>query len=136
MQRKSISCILLTLLVSSAISAAEELPDAPSKATAHSSHFAIRTAIPVVAQRTTEVKVIDKKFLSLVAISTGSTFADSYTTLFARQNWLAGKTGVCNVETQSPYLYGTHPTVARAYAVASVKSLTAVVAAYFFGQHK
>jgi hypothetical protein len=135
MQMKSISCILLTLLVSSAISAAEELPDAPSKATASSSHFAIRTAIPVVAQRTTEGKVIDKKFLSLVAISTGSTFADSYTTLFARQNWLAGKTGVCNVETQSAYLYGTHPTVARAYAVASVKSVTAVVAAYYLRKH-
>jgi len=80
--------------------------------------------------------VIDKKFLSLVAISTGSTFADSYTTLFARQNWLAGKTGVCNVETQSPYLYGTHPTVARAYAVASVKSVTAVVAAYYLRKHR
>src|SRR3981081_4335612 len=127
MQMKSISCILLTLLASSAISAAEELPDAPSKATASSSHFAIRTAIPVVAQRTTEVKVIDKKFLSLVAISTGSTFADSYTTLFARQNWLAGKTGVCNAEGQSPYLYETPPTIARAYAVASVKSGTAAV---------
>ena len=106
------------------------------KATASSSHFVIRAAIPVVAQRTTDRKVIDKKFLSLVAISTGSTFADSYTTLFARQNWLAGKTGVCNVETQSPYLYGTHPTVARAYAVASVKSLTAVVAAYYLRKHR
>src|SRR5260370_8929729 len=71
----------------------------------------------------------------LVAISTGSTFADSYTTLFARQNWLAGKTGVCNVEVQSAYLYGTHPTVARAYAVASVKSVTAAVPAYYLLKH-
>src|ERR1700716_4544342 len=112
---KSITRILLTVLACSAISVAGELPDAPSKATASSSHFVIRAAIPVVAQRTTERKVIDKKFLSLVAISTGSTFADSYTTLFARQNWLAGKTGVCNVETQSAYLYGTHPTWARPF---------------------
>src|SRR3981081_908741 len=124
---KSITRILLTVLACSAISAAGELPDAPSKATASSSHFVIRAAIPVVPQRTTERIVIDKKFLSWVGISTGSTFADSYSTLFARQNWLAGKTGVCNAEGQSRYLYGTHPTVARAYAVASVKSGTAAV---------
>ena len=109
---KSITCILLTVLAFSANLAAEELPDAPSRMMTSSSHFVVRAGIPVVAPRATEVKVIDKKFLSLVAISTGSTFADSYTTLFARQNWLAGKTGVCNVETQSPYLYGSHPTVA------------------------
>jgi hypothetical protein len=130
-QVKSLTCILLTVLACSAISAGKELPDAPSKVTASSSSFIIRAAIPVVAPRATEVKVIDKKFLSLVAISTGSTFADSYTTLFARQNWLAGKTGVCNVEAQSAYLYGTHPTVARAYAVASVKSVVAAVGAYY-----
>jgi hypothetical protein len=134
-QMKSITRILLTVLALSAISAADELPDAPSRMTTSSSHFVVRAALPVVAPRPTEVKVVDKKFLSLVAISTGSTFADSYTTLFARQNWLAGKTGVCNVETQSPYLYGSHPTVARAYAVASVKSVTAIVAAYYLRKH-
>jgi hypothetical protein len=134
-QMKSITCLLLTILAFSAISAADELPDAPSRMTTSSSHFVLRAAIPVVAAKPTEVKVIDKKFLSLVAISTGSTFADSYTTLFARQNWLAGKTGVCNVEAQSAYLYGTHPTVARSYAVASVKSVTAVVAAYYLRKH-
>jgi hypothetical protein len=127
-QMKSITCILLTVLALSAISAAaDELPDAPSRMTTSSSHFVVRAALPVVAPRPTEVKVVDKKFLSLVAISTGSTFA--------RQNWLAGKTGVCNVETQSAYLYGTHPTVARAYAVASVKSVTAAVAAYYLRKH-
>jgi hypothetical protein len=131
---KSITCILLTVLAFSATVAAEELPDAPSRLTMSSSHFVIRAAVPVVAPRPAEVKVIDKKFLSLVAISTGSTFADSYTTLFARQNWLAGK-HTCNVETQSAYLYGTHPTVARTYAVASVKSVTAAVAAYYLRKH-
>jgi hypothetical protein len=75
------------------------------------------------------------KFLSLAVISTGSTFADSYTTLFARQNWLAGKQGVCNVEIQSAYLYGTHPTVARAYAVASAKSAASIFAAYYLRKH-
>ena len=79
--------------------------------------------------------MIDKKFLSLAIISTGSTFADSYTTLFARQNWLAGKQGVCNIETESPYLYGTHPTVGRAYAVASMKSAGSAFAAYYLRRH-
>ena len=82
-----------------------------------------------------EVKPIDKKFLSLALISTGSTFADSYTTLFARENWLAGKKGVCNVEVESAYLYGTHPTVGRAYAVASVKSVSSAFAAYYLRKH-
>jgi hypothetical protein len=132
---KSITCILLTVLALSAISAAEELPEAPSRIASSSSHLVVRAVIAVVAPKARAAKVIDKKFLSLAAISTGSTFADSYTTLFARQNWLAGKTGVCNVEAQSTYLYGTHPTVARAYAVASVKSVTAVVAAYYLRKH-
>ena len=78
---------------------------------------------------------MDAKFISLAVISTGSTFADSYTTLFARQNWLAHKQGVCNVEVQSPYLYGTHPTVGRAYAVASAKSAGSVLAAYYLRKH-
>ena len=132
---KSITCILLTVLAFSATLAAEELPDAPSRMTTSSSHFVLRAAIPVVAPKPTELKVIDKKFLSLVVISTGSTFADSYTTLFARENWLAGKTNVCNMESQSAYLYGTHPTVARAYAVASVKSVTTALAAYYLRKH-
>jgi hypothetical protein len=134
-QMKSITCLLLVVLAFATTLAAEELPDAPSRMTTSSSRFVIRAAVPVVAPRATEVKVVDKKFLSLVAISTGSTFADSYTTLFARQNWLAGKTGVCNMEAQSAYLYGTHPTVARAYAVASVKSVAAAAAAYYLRKH-
>ena len=80
-------------------------------------------------------KIVDKKFIALAIMSTGSTFADSYTTLFARENWLAGKTHVCNEEVQSAYLYGTHPTVARAYAVASAKSVTSIAAAYVLRKH-
>ncbi len=131
---KSITCVLVTMLACSAILPGQELPEAPSKAIVSSSHFVVHAAIPV-PPRATEVKVIDNKFRSLVAISTGSAFADSYTTLFARQNWRAGKTGVCNVEIQSAYLYGTHPTAARAYAVASVKSFMAAMAAYYLRKH-
>jgi hypothetical protein len=82
-----------------------------------------------------EAHVVDKKFVSLAIISTGTTFADSYTTLFARENWLAHKQGVCNEEVESAYLYGTHPTVARTYAVASVKSASSVLAAYYLRKH-
>lgn len=83
----------------------------------------------------TEPKIIDGKFVSLALISTGSAFSDSYTTLFARQNWLAGKKGVCNAEVQSAYLYGTHPTVARTYAVASVKSAGSIALSYYLRKH-
>ena len=90
----------------------------------------IPTTKPVV-----EKSPIDSKFISLAIVSSGSAFADSYTTLFARENWLAGKKGVCNMEVQSAYLYGTHPTVGRTYAVASAKSVGAVLAAYYLRKH-
>src|ERR1700685_2198000 len=124
----------ITLLALVAVSHAGDLPEAPSSAarpavvaTPASPSIAV-SAIAVPPSRG-EAPVIDKKFLSLAIISTGSTFADSYTTLFARENWLSGKQGVCNIETESPYLYGTHPTVVRAYAVASAKSAGAAFAA-------
>jgi hypothetical protein len=120
------------------ISMAAELPEAPSSSM-RSNAVMIEATPPVQAPKivvaSPETKPIDKTFVSLAIISTGSTFADSYTTLFARQNWLAGKKGVCNVEVQSAYLYGTHPTVGRAYAVASVKSAGSAFAAYYLRRH-
>lgn len=115
------------------LSIAEELPDAPSSKLPTVSVSSI-IAAPVSVSPTAkpaETRIVDKKFIALAIISTGGTFADSYTTLFARQNWLAGKQNVCNVETQSPYLYGRHPTVARAYLVASGKSVGWTAAAYY-----
>jgi hypothetical protein len=126
---------LCAVLALATISMAAELPEAPSSV--------IRPYAPMIATTASapslvagpEVKIVDKTFLGLAIVSAGSTFADSYTTLFARQNWMAGKTGVCNVEVQSAYLYGTHPTVGRAYAVASVKSISSLAAAYYLRKH-
>jgi hypothetical protein len=122
--------VLMALQMCAAISAAKELPDAPS------SVVAVKiSAVPanelITAPSLAETRTVQTKFFSLALISTSSAFADSYTTLFARQNWLAGKKGVCNVEVESAYLYGTHPTVARSYAIASVKSTGAIAAAYY-----
>ncbi len=114
-------CSVLLLLMVPRVALAKELPDAPST-TAMNDVLFIQPSDPFQAPSLTEKRTVDKTFVGLALISTGATFADSYTTLFARQNWLAGKKGVCNMEVQSAYLYGTHPTVARAYAVASVKS--------------
>jgi hypothetical protein len=114
-------------------SVAGDLPDAPSSTPA-SVGASSAIAAPVFAPppaKPVATRIVDKKFIALTIISTGSTFADSYTTLFARQNWLAGKQNICNVETQSPYLYGRHPTVARAYIVASGKSVGWTAAAYY-----
>jgi hypothetical protein len=128
----------IALLALVTISMAAELPEAPSSVTRSNTEI-IEPAEPVQASMLEaarpEVKRIDKTFVSLAIVSTGSTFADSYTTLFARQNWLAGKKGVCNVEVESAYLYGTHPTVGRAYAVASVKSAGSMVVAYYLRRH-
>jgi hypothetical protein len=116
--------------------AAAELPEAPSTVAFEAVPMVeVSTSAPASTPKLVEVKPIDTKFVALAIISTGSTFADSYTTLFARQNWLAGKTGVCNAEVSSAYLYGTHPTVARTYAVASVKSAGSILAAYYLRKH-
>jgi hypothetical protein len=124
------------LLVLAATTSAADLPAAPSSVVTAS----IELAAPVSSSKDfvsaqVETTVVDRKFLALAVVSTGSTFADSYSTLFARQNWLAGKQGVCNAEVQSAYLYGTHPTVGRAYAVASAKSLGAIAASYYLRKH-
>jgi hypothetical protein len=132
---KPILRFAFALLVLSGVCAAKEPPDAPS-AVAAANDFIVDANVPApAATKLAETKPIDTKFLSLAFISTGSAFADSYTTLFARENWLAGKKGVCNMEVESAYLYGTHPTVGRTYAVASVKSAASVVAAYYLRKH-
>jgi hypothetical protein len=131
------------LLALVAVSCAKELPEAPSSvASPHGINGMAEPASPIIAVPVKLVPpsepdgpLIDKKFLALAIVSTGSTFADSYTTLFARQNWLAGKQGVCNIEVESPYLYGTHPTVIRTYAVASMKSAGSALAAYYLRRH-
>jgi hypothetical protein len=116
--------------------AAAELPEAPSSAFREASPMiSVSAPAPASFPKMAEVKPVDAKFVALAIISTGSTFADSYTTLFARQNWMAGKTGVCNAEVSSAYLYGTHPTVGRTYAVASVKSAGSILASYYLRKH-
>jgi hypothetical protein len=132
---RSTLLVVLAMLVLAGISAAKEpLPDAPS-AVMNADAFFVEAPRLAPSPKVVESKPVDMKFVSLAVISTGSTFADSYTTLFARENWLAGKKGVCNVEVQSAYLYGAHPTLARAYAVASAKSAVSVFAAYYFRKH-
>ena len=140
--RGVLRCSLLLLMMLPTMAAAKEPPEAPSSVPRPESTSASAAAEPFVAAVTTpvstrkpETKLVDVKFLSLAIVSTGSTFGDSYTTLFARQNWLAGKQGVCNVETESPYLYGTHPTIARTYGVAVVKSAGSALAAYYLRKH-
>ena len=132
---KSLLLSALAALLLTGIAVAKEPPDAPSAVIMPNGYVAVESAVVVSAPKIAETKVVDAKFISLALISTGSTFSDSYTTLFARQNWLAGKKGVCNVEVQSAYLYGTHPTVGRAYAVAASKSVGSAVAAYYLRKH-
>jgi hypothetical protein len=128
------TALMVTVMAGSSLAA--ELPEAPSSSVVRMNAAMIETTVPVTTPKVRESSpVVDKKFLSLAFIATGSTFADSYTTLFARQNWLAGKTGVCNEEVESAYLYGTHPTVARSYAVATVKSAGSIFAAYYLRKH-
>jgi hypothetical protein len=136
---KSFSWVLLAILAIVQLSFAKELPNAPSASESSSSMMEPVTPVTTVTSYTTpspaETRIFDKKFISLAIVSTGSTFSDSYTTLFARDNWLAHRTGVCNMEVESAYLYGTHPTVGRAYAVASVKSAGSLAAAYLLRKH-
>lgn len=135
--RKSALLTLLGMTAIMPVSLAAELPEAPSSSMGayEATPVAVSAAAPVSEPRMEKAHTFDRKFVSLALISSGSTFADSYTTLFARENWLAHKQGVCNMEVQSAYLYGTHPTVGRAYAVASAKSAGSVLAAYYLRRH-
>jgi hypothetical protein len=131
---KSIMYTAFAVIAMASLSTAAELPNAPSSVTRNDAPMIEASAL-VSGPRATETNPVDAKFVTLALVSTSSTFADSYTTLFARQNWLAHKRGVCNVEVQSAYLYGTHPTVGRAYAVASAKSAGAILAAFYLRKH-
>jgi hypothetical protein len=135
--KSTLLAVLMLLGMAGMASAAakEPLPDAPSAVATADAFIVEASPVAATAPKLTEAKVFDLKFTSLAVVSVGSTFADSYTTLFARENWLAGKKGVCNEEVESAYLYGTHPTVGRAYAVASVKSATSIFAAYYLRKH-
>lgn len=135
---KSAFMAVVAMLVLCGVSSAKEpLPDTPSEVMMSAEFIEAPLPKPISTPmlKTVETKTVDSKFLALAVISTGSTFSDSYTTLFARENWLAGKKGVCNMEVESAYLYGTHPTVARAYAVASAKSAGSILAAYYLRKH-
>jgi hypothetical protein len=129
-----IMAVLAVTLLTSLAAAKDPLPEAPSSS-ASADAFMFEAPAPVRTTTIAQPKVVDYKFLGLAVISTGSAFADSYTTLFARENYLAGKTNVCNMEVESAYLYGTHPTVGRTYAVASAKSAISVVTAYYLRKH-
>ena len=133
---RSLLRTLCGVLALATISMAAEPPASPSSVMRSGAPMVETTAsAPSYVAASREVRLINKTFVSLAIVSAGSTFADSYTTLFARQNWLAGKTGVCNVEVESAYLYGTHPTAARAYAVASAKSIGSLASAYYLRKH-
>jgi hypothetical protein len=134
--KSTVITAMMTFMLVGAAFAKDPLPEAPSEvAAANMIVIEPSAAAPAPLPQLAEAKPINKTFVGLAIVSTGSAFADSYTTLFARQNWLAGKQGVCNVEVESAYLYGTHPTVGRAYAVASVKSAASVFAAYYLRKH-
>lgn len=140
---KSFTWLLLTVLATVPFSFAKELPNAPSATESSSSAMEPFTPVTPVTTVTSSptassvetTRIFDKKFIALALVSTGSTFSDSYTTLFARDNWLAHRTGVCNMEVESAYLYGVHPTVGRTYAVATVKSAGSLAAAYLLRKH-
>jgi hypothetical protein len=132
--KSTLLAVLMLLGMTGMAAAKDPLPNAPS-AVAAADAFIMEPAPLPVSPKLAETKTVDLKFTSLAIISTGSTFADSYTTLFARENWLAGKKNVCNEEVESAYLYGTHPTVGRAYVVASTKSAASILAAYYLRKH-
>ena len=125
--------IVVAALLAHGISLAKDLPNAPSAEMV--SGAVVEHPRVSTKSISMEKPVADKKFIALAIVAGGSTFADSYTTMFATQNWLAGKTNVCNVEVQSAYLYGTHPTTGRVYAVASAKTAGSLVAAYYLRKH-
>jgi hypothetical protein len=139
---KYIAIVATVLMFATVSFAAENLPDSPGSMMESSSSSIRSMAVTAALVRPTptieEKKVVDKKFLSLTALSTAATFADSYTTTWAIQNWQntpVGESRPCNAETQSPWLYGTHPTYARVYTVAAGKSVGSALLSYYLKKH-
>jgi hypothetical protein len=66
------------------VARAAEPPDAPSSLIRRTAPV-LAIALPASVPKPAEESPIDKKFVSLAFVSTSSTFADSYTTLFARR---------------------------------------------------
>lgn len=87
---KSILVSGLAVLVLAGVAVAKDpLPNAPSAVMAESEYIesSVSTSVAAPASKLAETKIVNTTFVSLALISTGSTFADSYTTLFARENW-------------------------------------------------
>src|SRR5579863_313321 len=80
---KSILLLSVAVLALTGLCAAKDLPDAPSAVAAAADGFIAEPVAPRQALKVAETKPIDATFLGLALVSTGSTFADSYTTLFA-----------------------------------------------------
>lgn len=134
-----VSRVVGAVVVLAAAAFGQMLPEAPSTAKLEPPALpvvAVRTPVQIPAPSPEKLKIVDKKFLTLAALSTLTTFADSFTTTWARQNWLAGKDNVCNIERQSTYLYGTHPTPGRVYMVAAFKSVGTVALSYYLRKHR
>lgn len=85
--------------------------------------------------------VFDKKFFALSVFTISATMADSYTTSQIGVNyhaWLTWRStpsdptfygSGCISETNEPWLYGAHPSAARAYGVGAGKIAVAEVSA-------
>jgi hypothetical protein len=135
---KPFAHLVWLLVISAATVSAEELPASPSAARNTLTPLVAAAVVPPTQSTPPilqPVRLLDKKFLSLAIISTASIFADSYTTIWAGQNWRAGKQNVCNVESESPYLYGLHPTAVRSYLVGAGKSVGTVALSYYLRKH-
>jgi hypothetical protein len=126
--------VWLVVVFAAAVSA-QELPDSPTLSREATANPVLPNPVVWPGQGAAPIqrpaRILDMKFVSLAIVSTAGTFADSYTTIWAGQNWRAGKQNVCNVEAESPYLYGRHPTPGRAYVVAAGKSAGTLAASYF-----
>lgn len=136
---KPVSYAVSLLLVLSSSALAQMLPDAPSSAKLDATLFplvAVHNPDRRPVDTPEQIRLTDRKFLTLAALSTAATFADSFTTTWARQNWLAGKQGVCNMESESAFLYGLHPTPSRAYTVAAFKSAGTIALSHYLRKHK
>lgn len=117
----------ILMLLCSAVAISEEnraIPDAPSSLMqpnpflqSPAPHDPFAANPPEFAHR-----VIDKQFLFLSAVATAAIFADSYTTTWIGNNYRSRGHGPCTIEGGEPQLYGLHPTVRRAYAIAGVMS--------------
>lgn len=122
--------ILIVLCSPRVVGENHAIPDAPSALLSAHAVSKVLSSDSAAYPTSEYGRTINRQFLILSTISTSAIFADSYTTTWIGNNYRSRGPGPCTAEGGEPQLYGLHPTVRRAYAIAGAMSGGAIAVSF------